>query len=109
MLKTNSTVTGKMTVHSEGNPYGEHASVFLPSCVNVSTSGEATCFEEAHYRGWEGQEGQEVDTSRRPATREGTYMCAVSADSNTNDNTSSELTLTASLVVLLAVTTSFMV
>ena len=39
-LYANSTVRGKMTAAG-------YAKVFLPSCVNVSTSGEATCTEEA--------------------------------------------------------------
>ena len=100
-LNANSTVTGRLTAAGA-------ARVFLPSCANVSTSGEAKCFEEllTQYTVRAGY----VDTSRRPATRQGTHMCAVSAYDDSDDSTSSNgLTLSASLAVLSAVATSFMV
>ena len=97
-LKANSTVTGRLTAGAG------YARVFLPSCANVSTSGEAKCFEELSVR------AGRVDTSRQPATRQGTHMCAVSAYDDSDDSTSSNgLTLSASLAVLSAVATSFMV
>ena len=96
-LEANSTVTGRLTAAG-------YADVVLPSCANVSTSGEAACTEEAT------NEGREVDTSRRPATRQRTHMCAVSAyDDSTCSGTISGPTLSASLAVLSAVATSFMV
>ena len=99
-LEANSTVTGRLTAGAG------YARVFLPSCANVSTSGEAKCFEELIYT----NPGGYVDTSRQPATRQGTHMCAVSAYDDSDDSTSSNgLTLSASLAVLSAVATSFMV
>ena len=98
LLDANSTVTGKMTAHGEG------AYVKLPSCVNVITSGEAFCEE------WLSVGAGHVRASRRYATREGTYTCAVATyDDSTSSGTISGPTLTASLVVLWAVAASFMV
>ena len=83
-LEANSTVLGKMTANTSGNGLAE---VSLPSCVNVSTSGNATCTEEAPWGGW----GKEVDTSRQAATREGTTRAHL------------QLTVTATLMTALAV------
>ena len=85
-----------------------HMLNLLPSCANVSSSGSsnyfgprATCTEEPY------SSGKEVDTSRQPATREGTSTCAVAAY---DDSTSSNgLTLTASLAFFLVVTAFFTV
>ena len=135
LLEANSTVTGKMMTVSgivggspmdTGDRWDGSARVVLPSCANVSTSDKATCTEKAPidmisnwpadvHKGFYMLNNWSADwfknTSRQP-THKGTHTCAVSAygDSNTDGNTSSSgLTLTASLVVLLAVATSFMV
>ena len=77
-----------------------HMLNLLPSCANVSTSVEAACTEKAV-----GEYSFIVDTSRQPATREGTHTCAVAAY---DDSTSSGPTLTASLAFIFAVAASFM-
>ncbi|EJK64675.1 hypothetical protein THAOC_14569 [Thalassiosira oceanica] len=98
LLRTNSTVSGVMTVDGT-------AQVRLHSCANVSTSGKAKCWDEFvdDKEPWEGYPPRFdhiSGVSVQPATHEGTHTC---------EYTGSGQSLTAYLAVLLAVAMSFMV